>query len=139
MWSYWSAAVDATGKDEQASSVEDAISDLDRNVSDSEKQEIVSSDFLAKAKKFASGLPFVRDLAAGYFCLMDGDTPVAIKGSILIPLVYFVVPVDAIPDIIPAAGFTDDLAAWIGASKIFGSYINDEHYRSADMLLSSED
>lgn len=70
--------------------------------------------------------------------MADGKTPTAIKGAILIPLLYFVVPVDAIPDIIPAAGFTDDLGVWLAALKAFGGYIADDHYKSADELLLTE-
>lgn len=70
--------------------------------------------------------------------MTDGNTPTTFKGAILIPLLYFVVPVDAIPDIIPAAGFTDDLEVWLAAFKAFGGYITDDHYKSADELLLTE-
>ncbi len=89
------------------------------------------------ALAMASKLPFVRDMMAGYYCMLDGRTPAMIKASIVVPLVYFVMPIDAIPDIIPVVGFTDDLAAWAGAFKIFGSHIREDHYRMADDLLGS--
>ena len=92
-----------------------------------------------KALRFASSLPFVRDLVAGYYCMSDGNTPAQIKAAILIPLVYFVMPADAIPDIIPAAGFTDDLGVWLAALKLFGGHLNEQHYGSADALLKSAD
>lgn len=134
MWSYKKAVT--PGNASGAVSVEEAVADLVGNVSEQERQQTVSTEFLPKAVKFASSLPFVRDLVAGYYCMSDGKTPVQVKGAILVPLLYFVVPVDAIPDIIPAAGFTDDLGAWLLAAKVFGGYINDEHYKSADELLS---
>ncbi len=108
------------------------------NLNETEQNQIVSSDFTPKALRFASSLPFVRDLVAGYYCMSDGKTPTTIKAAILVPLVYFVLPVDAIPDIIPAAGFTDDLAVWLAALKLFGGHLSEQHYSSADALLQIE-
>ena len=36
---------------------------------------------------------------------------------------------------IAVAGDSDDIAAWYAALKVFGHYINDEHYAQADALL----
>lgn len=118
------------------STVTEALTDLARSTTEEERQETVATDFLPKAIKFASGLPFVRDLVAGYYCMMDGNTPSGIKAAIVLPLVYFVCPVDAVPDFIPALGFSDDVVAWTAAFQVFGSYIHDDHYRSADALLA---
>ena len=136
MWKYLKPK--KSGEAASTESIEEAVEELSARVSDEEKKKLISSDFLPKAAKFASKLPFVRDLAAGYYCMADRSTPKAIKGAILIPLVYFVIPVDAVPDILPAAGFTDDIAVWLAAVKGFGGYINDDHYRSADELLETK-
>ena len=39
------------------------------------------------------------------------QTPYPIKATVLAALVYLMVPLDLIPDFIPAAGFSDDLVA----------------------------
>ena len=119
--------------------VEETLAHIKEDLSEAEQKQVVSSDFTPKALRFASSLPFVRDLIAGYYCMSDGNTPAQIKAAILIPLVYFVLPADAIPDIIPAAGFTDDLGVWLAALKLFGGHLNEQHYSSADALLKSED
>jgi uncharacterized membrane protein YkvA (DUF1232 family) len=116
-------------------SVEKTLARIKNDLSDAEQKQVISSDFTPKALRFASSLPFVRDLVAGYYCMSDSSTPAQIKASILIPLVYFVLPADAIPDIIPAAGFTDDLAVWVATLKVFGGHLNDQHYGAADALL----
>lgn len=119
--------------------VEETLAHIKEDLSETEQKQVISSDFTPKALRFASSLPFVRDLIAGYYCMSDGNTPAQIKAAILIPLVYFVLPADAIPDIIPAAGFTDDLGVWLAALKLFGGHLNEQHYSSADALLKSED
>ncbi len=43
--------------------------------------------------------------------LLDGDTPVPVKLTVLAALTYLLVPLDLVPDFIPAAGFSDDLVA----------------------------
>jgi len=46
-----------------------------------------------------------------YYVLKSRDVPVKVKAEILGALGYVLVPLDLIPDFIPVAGFTDDLAA----------------------------
>lgn len=43
--------------------------------------------------------------------LLDGDTPVPVKFTVLAALTYLLVPLDLVPDFIPVAGFSDDLVA----------------------------
>ena len=46
-------------------------------------------------------------------------------------LAYFVAPIDAIPDITPVVGFTDDLAAILGALAVVAAHITPEVKRQA--------
>ena len=50
-------------------------------------------------------------IKAIYYVLMDGNTSLKDKGIIIGALGYFILPIDLIPDFIPVAGFTDDIAA----------------------------
>ena len=43
--------------------------------------------------------------------LLDPQTPAPAKLTVLAALTYLLVPLDLIPDFIPAAGFSDDLVA----------------------------
>jgi uncharacterized membrane protein YkvA (DUF1232 family) len=138
MWSTLYSKISGASTESGSTPVEETLAHIKEDLSEAEQKRVVSSDFTPKALRFASSLPFVRDLIAGYYCMSDGNTPAQIKAAILIPLVYFVLPVDAIPDIIPAAGFTDDLGVWLAALKLFGGYLNEQHYGSADALLSSD-
>jgi uncharacterized membrane protein YkvA (DUF1232 family) len=39
---------------------------------------------------------------------------------------YFILPIDAIPDIIPVVGYTDDLAGLVGALGAVSMYITND-------------
>lgn len=46
-----------------------------------------------------------------YYAAQHKDTPAWAKAVILGALVYFINPADAVPDLVPAIGFSDDLVA----------------------------
>mgnify|MGYP006272279005 CR=1 FL=1 len=43
--------------------------------------------------------------------LIDPATPMPVRATMLAALTYLLVPMDLVPDFIPAAGFSDDLVA----------------------------
>jgi len=51
----------------------------------------------------------------------------AAKGMILAALAYFVMPVDAIPDVIAGLGFTDDAAVFAALMAIIGKNLKPRH------------
>ena len=55
--------------------------------------------------QIASSALLLREL------LIDGKTPLWIRGSIIGVLGYLILPLDLIPDPIPGIGFVDDIAA----------------------------
>mgnify|MGYP000155510857 CR=1 FL=1 len=66
-----------------------------------------------------------------FYCLKDSDTPTWAKGVIVGALGYLVLPVDAIPDILPGVGYGDDWGAIVSALGIVAAYIKDEHKAKA--------
>ena len=58
-----------------------------------------------------------------FYVVKDKNTPLADKMVILGALGYFIFPMDFIPDFIPIAGFTDDIAALIACIKAIRSNI----------------
>lgn len=66
---------------------------------------------------------------------MDSDTPVWAKGIIFAALGYFISPVDAIPDITPVIGYTDDLGVLVAALAAVASHIKEEHTAKAKETL----
>ncbi len=54
--------------------------------------------------------------------LLDPDTPAPARLTVLAALTYLLVPLDLIPDFIPAAGFSDDLVALTALLGICGRH-----------------
>lgn len=73
-------------------------------------------EFWRKARRVAARLPFAEDLAAAYYCAFDRATPVQVKAALVGALAYFVLPLDAIPDMLPGVGFTDAAATARGVT-----------------------
>lgn len=81
----------------------------------------VSSNLSEKLRSAKVG--FLSDVKALWSYLNDSPSAghVAI---ILFALGYFVSPVDAVPDLIPVAGYADDAAVIAAALSALGSVIN---------------
>src|SRR5919107_2701065 len=95
-------------------------------------------DFWAKLKRVARKVPFAEDLLAAYFCATDPATPRRVKLILLAAVAYFVVPTDALPDLLPLLGFADDAAMLAAAiSQVAGS-INDSHRQQARDTLEGD-
>ena len=73
------------------------------------------------------GRRFLRLALAFWYCLLDPDTPTRAKAIILAAVGYFILPVDAIPDVIPGVGHTDDLGALALAVVAVLFHIKAEH------------
>lgn len=91
--------------------------------------------FIPKLLKVAGRLPFADDLAAAYYAAIDPKTPKKVKAILFAALGYFVVPTDALPDIIVGLGFTDDATVLATALGIVGAHIQPRHRRHARRLL----
>ena len=95
----------------------------------------VRRGFMPKLKRVAAKIPFASDALAAYFCARDPATPMAAKGLIFAALAYFVMPMDAIPDVIAGIGFTDDAAVLATVIAILGRNIKPEHKDKARAAL----
>lgn len=58
-----------------------------------------------------AGRTIARPALECFELLLDGRTPHQTKLTVLAALTYLMVPLDLIPDFIPAAGFSDDMVA----------------------------
>ena len=66
-----------------------------------------------------------------YYTSQSPTTPVWVKGVVLGALAYFINPIDAIPDITPVVGFSDDLTATLTAIASCGIHITPEIKKEA--------
>ena len=76
------------------------------------------------AKK--AGLKTVYMVLLLYYVLISDSTPKKYKAMIIGALGYFILPLDAIPDFVPAVGYTDDAAAIAGAILAVAKCISPE-------------
>ncbi len=98
-------------------------------------EEKVREGFLPKIRKVAAKVPFAADALSVWWAARDPETPTAAKGMIFAALAYFVLPTDAIPDILPAIGFTDDAAVFAALVAILGRTIKPRHKEAAEAFL----
>lgn len=87
--------------------------------------------FWRKVISLGTRLPFAEDLLAAYYCAFDRATPLHVKATLVGAIAYFVLPLDAIPDVLPVLGFTDDAAVLATALKLVASSIQPEHRDAA--------
>ena len=71
--------------------------------------------FWAKLQKFArkAGIKVSYAALLLYYVLKSPTTSTKDRAKIIGALGYFILPIDLIPDFIPVAGYTDDLAALV--------------------------
>ena len=84
-----------------------------------------------------AGLKVVYSALLLYYAFTRKETPVWAKNIILGVLGYFVAPFDAIPDISPLIGYTDDLGILSFGLVTIACYINDEVRSKARGRLKS--
>ena len=92
--------------------------------------------FWRKAHRVAAHIPFAEDLLAAYYCAFDRDTPLPVKATLVGALAYFLLPVDAIPDVLPVIGFTDDAVVLATAIRLVASHIHPAHREAARNALA---
>jgi uncharacterized membrane protein YkvA (DUF1232 family) len=95
----------------------------------------VARGFWPKFRKVATKVPFAADALSVYYAARDPLTPIASKGMMLAALAYFIMPIDAIPDIIPGLGFTDDAAVFAALIALLGRTLKPHHKEAAQALL----
>lgn len=101
-------------------------------------EERVRLGFWPKIVRTASKIPFAADAIAVWFCARDPATPSAAKGMMLAGLAYFVMPADAIPDILAVVGFTDDAAVFGAMLALVGRYVKPRHKAEAQAFLDRQ-
>lgn len=95
----------------------------------------VRRGFWPKLARTAGRLPFARDLLSVWYCARDPETPPAAKGLMLGALAYFVLPADAVPDILAGVGFTDDAAVIAAVVSMLGAHLKPRHRDAARQAL----
>ena len=96
----------------------------------------VTRGFWPKIRRVAAKAPFAADALSLWWCAKDPTTPNSAKGMMFAALAYFVLPTDAIPDILPAIGLTDDAAVIAAVIAIVGKNLRPRHKDAAKAFLA---
>lgn len=93
------------------------------------QNQYTDNDFWEKTKTYAksAGETVLEPALKMYYSLQDTDTPAWAKAIIISSLGYFISPLDVIPDVVPVAGYTDDLGVLVAAIAATAAHIKEEH------------
>jgi len=91
------------------------------------------SRFRTKLTRYAltAGQAVVEKALVLFYVLRDPATPARAKAIVIGALGYFIMPLDAIPDLIPGVGFGDDLGALAIAFALVAMHIKPKHFERA--------
>lgn len=95
----------------------------------------VRAGFFRKLAGVATRVPFAEEATAAYYCALDRQTPARVRALLFGALAYFLLPTDALPDIFPALGFTDDAAVIATALNMLAGHISPSHRAAARAAL----
>ena len=73
-----------------------------------------------------------------YFCMLDPKTPRWVKAIVATALAYFILPVDAIFDLLPIVGLGDDASVLTAAITAVSAHLTEEHRRRAREWMEVE-
>ncbi|GDX83929.1 hypothetical protein LBMAG42_57400 [Deltaproteobacteria bacterium] len=100
--------------------------------------DIDANSFWAKVGSLAGEVPFLVDVIAMYYAMIDDDTPWGAKCAIAGAIAYFILPLDAIPDFLFPMGYTDDAGVVAAALAVVRGFVTDAHYRQAREFLGAK-
>src|SRR5436190_22398990 len=100
-----------------------------------EAEQRLRREFWEKVKRVAQSLPFAEDLLAANYCAFDSATPRQVKAALVGAIVYFILPFDVVPDILPVLGYSDDAAVLFAALRLVAGHIRPEHREAARLWL----
>ena len=95
----------------------------------------VAHGFWPKIRRTAARIPFAGEALSVWFAARDPETPATAKGLMLGALAYFVMPIDAIPDVFAGVRFTDDAAVITALIALLGANIKGRHRDAAAEAL----
>jgi len=81
----------------------------------------VEEGIWTKLERVGQKISFAKDIVALYSYLFDGTVSWYRKSIVVGALIYFITPIDAIPDLAPLFGYMDDLGVITAVLKFLGS------------------
>ncbi len=85
------------------------------------KSKEVDEKLWVKLERVGKKISFAKDIRALYKYMIDPDVAWYRKSIVVGALIYFISPIDAIPDIAPLVGYLDDLGVIMAVLKFMGN------------------
>ncbi len=85
-----------------------------------EKTDFIEENLWTKLQKAGKKISFAKDVLALFNYIKDPAVSWHRKAIVVGALIYFIVPVDAIPDLTPLFGYLDDLGVITALLKYLG-------------------
>jgi len=102
-----------------------------------EKEARVRENFWPTVKRALRHIPFIEEVVAAYYAMLDHETPLPARLTLVAALAYFVTPFDFIPDFILGVGFIDDASVLMAALTAVRGSIKEEHRVAARRALAA--
>ncbi len=102
---------------------EDVNIDIDSEEEYDKMESEVDEKLWAKVEKTGKKISFKEDIFALYQYMKDKRVNWYRKAIVVVGLLYFISPIDTIPDITPLIGYLDDLGVITAVLKYLGSEI----------------
>lgn len=100
---------------------------------DEEKIRFVEENLWMKLESVGKKISFAKDILALYNYMRDPYVTWHRKAIVVAALIYFISPIDTIPDLAPLVGYLDDLGVITALLKFLGSELipyYDQDYRT---------
>lgn len=104
-----------------------------------EKEEYVRENFEQKVRSLRGGIRLAKHVLALFRYMTDEAIPWYKKSIVVAALVYFIMPFDAIPDMLPLIGYLDDFGVIAAVLAFLGKEIKPYYYTSPGMGNQDED
>lgn len=104
-----------------------------------EKEARIRARFWPTAKKAIRAIPFIEEVVAAYYAMLDPRTPARARLTLIAALAYFVAPLDFVPDFMLGLGFLDDASVLMAALAAVRTSIRPEHRQAAKRALAEEE
>lgn len=101
------------------------IDDFETEYSSQEKFEesskFIEENLWTKVERVGKKISFAKDIFALFKYMIDANVAWYRKSIVVGALIYFISPIDAIPDLAPLFGYLDDLGVITAVLKYMGS------------------
>lgn len=94
--------------------------EYDTQVKVHEGEKVIEEKLWEKLEKIGRKISFARDIKALYKYMTDPNVPWYRKSIVIGALIYFISPIDSIPDLAPLVGYLDDLGVITAVLKFMG-------------------